>query len=216
MPHRPKQELDGRRILELYGKIDARLKRPTEVLVVGGAALAVHWFVKGTHPRGTADIDAAHTQSVFTDPRRTTFIVDRINPFLPPHLQQVLDDVAQREGLEEEWFNNKVINAMPDGVEYEPLMAYRGERLGVYRPSLRILLAMKLKSSRLDKDLLDAARLADETGIHLVRDLTALVEEVYGPKEITPRVEEFIDRTVEQYMRLRWQKAGREIDLRDW
>lgn len=216
MPHRPKQELDGRRILELYGKIDARLKRPTEVLVVGGAALAVHWFVKGTYPRGTADIDAAHTQSVFTDPRRTTFIVDRINPFLPPHLQQVLDNVAQREGLEEDWFNNKVINTMPDGVEYEPLMAYRGERLGVYRPSLRILLAMKLKSSRLDKDLLDAARLADETGIWQARDLTALVEEVYGPGRITPRVEEFIDTTVGRYMQLRWQKAGREIDLRDW
>ena len=216
MPHRPKQELDGRRILELYGKIDARLKRPTEVLVVGGAALAVHWFVKGTYPRGTADIDAAHTQSVFTDPRRTTFIVDRINPFLPPHLQQVLDNVAQREGLEEDWFNNKVINTMPDGVEYEPLMAYRGERLGVYRPSLRILLAMKLKSSRLDKDLLDAARLADETGIWQARDLTALVEEVYGPGRITPRVEEFIDTTVGRYMQLRWQKAGRELDLRDW
>ncbi len=216
MPQRPEQELDGRRILELYGKIDSRLKRPTEVLVVGGAALAVHWFVKGTYPRGTADIDAAHTQSVFTDPRRTTFIIDTINPFLPPHLQQVLDDVAQREGLEEDWFNNKVINTMPDGVEYEPLMAYRGERLGVYRPSLKILLAMKLKSSRRHKDLEDAARLADETGIHLVRDLTDLVEEVYGPGQITPRVEEFIDRTVEQYLQLRWQKAGRELDLRDW
>lgn len=216
MSQRPEQELDGRRILELYGKIDARLKRPTEVLVVGGAALAVHWFVKGTYPRGTADIDAAHTQSVFTDPRRTTFIIDTINPFLPPHLQQVLDDVAQREGLEDDWFNNKVINTMPDGVEYEPLMAYRGERLGVYRPSLRILLAMKLKSSRLDKDLLDAARLADETGIWQARDLTALVEEVYGTGRITPRVEEFIDTTVGRYMQLRWQKAGREIDLRDW
>lgn len=216
MPQRPEQELDGRRILELYGKIDARLKRPTEVLVVGGAALAVHWFVKGTYPRGTADIDAAHTQSVFTDPRRTAFIIDTINPFLPPHLQQVLDDVAQREGLEEEWFNNKVINAMPDGVEYEPLMAYRGERLGVYRPSLKILLAMKLKSSRLDKDLLDAARLADETGIWQARDLTALVEGVYGTGQITPRVEEFIDTTVGRYMQLRWQKAGRELDLRDW
>lgn len=88
--------------------------------------------------------------------------------------------------------------------------------MGVYRPSLKILLAMKLKSSRMNKDLLDAARLADETGIQRVRDLTALVEDVYGPKEITPRVEEFIDRTVEQYLQLRWQKAGRELDLRDW
>lgn len=216
MPSRPKQELDGRRILELYGKIDARLKRPTEVLVVGGAALAVHWHVKGTYPRGTADIDAVHTQSVFTDPRRTAFIVDAINPFLPPHLKQVLDDIAQQEELDDDWFNNKVINTMPDGVEYEPRMAYRGERWGVYRPSLKILLAMKLKSSRLDKDLLDAARLADETGICRVRDLTALVEDVYGPKEITPRVEEFIDRTVDQYLQLRWRRAGRELDLRDW
>lgn len=184
--------------------------------MVGGAALAVHWHVKGTYPRGTADIDAVHTQSVFTDPRRTTFIIDAVNPFLPPHLQQVLDDIAQREELDDDWFNNKVINTMPDGVEYEPLMAYRGERWGVYRPSLKILLAMKLKSSRWHKDLEDAARLADETGICRVRDLTALVEDVYGPREITPRVEEFIDRTVDQYLQLRWRKAGRELDLRDW
>lgn len=215
MPPPSKKELDGRRILELYGKIDALLQRTTEVLVVGGAALAVHWYIKGTHSRGTVDIDVARTMSVFTDPRRTTFIVDAINTWLPPHLQQVLDEIAQRESLEEDWFNNKVVNTMPsEGVDYQPRMAYRGEKFGVYHPSLEILLAMKLKSSRLDKDLLDAARLADETGISRVRDLTALVEDTYGPEQITPRVEEFIDSTVDRYINLRLQQAGQPLDPR--
>ena len=209
MPTPSNQELDGRRILELYGKIDALLKRTTEVLVVGGAALAVHWYVRGTYSRGTADIDAARTMSAFTDPRRTTFVVDAINAWLPPHLQQVLDEIAQRESLTDDWFNNKVVNTMPsEGMDYQPRMAYRGDKFGVYHPSPEKLLAMKLKSSRMDKDLLDAARLADETGISRVRDLKSLVEDAYGPGQITPRVEDFIDSTVDRYIKLRLA-AGR-------
>ncbi len=204
MPTPSNQELDGRRILELYGKIDALLKRTTEVLVVGGAALAVHWYVRGTYSRGTADIDAARTMSAFTDPCRTTFVVDAINDWLPPHLQQVLDEIAQRESLTEDWFNNKVVNTMPsEGMDYQPRMAYRGDKFGVYHPSPEKLLAMKLKSSRVHKDLEDAVRLADETGISRVRDLTALAEDAYGPGQITPRVEDFIDKTVDGYLKLR-------------
>lgn len=151
-----------------------------------------------------AVVHALCDMSVFTDPRRTAFVVDTINTWLPPHLQQALDEIAQRESLTEDWFNNKVVNTMPsEGVDYQPRMAYRGEKFGVYHPSLEKLLAMKLKSSRLDKDLLDAARLADETGISRVRDLTTLVEDTYGPGQITPRVEDFIDSTVERYIKLR-------------
>ena len=187
-------ELDGPRIWRILHKIDSNLQgRPAEIMIVGGAALAVHWMHQGAYDRLTYDVDIV---TVLTPPERVTFAVDTLTVTLPHHLQQAVRAVSRREGLTGRWFNNDVRDAVPPPEKLEPEILFSGRNLEAYRPSLRVLLAMKLTAHREDKDLADAVILTGETGIDTVDGMTGLLEDVYGPDHITPEMREFIDRTI--------------------
>lgn len=187
-------ELDGPRIWRILHKIDSNLQgRPAEIMIVGGAALAVHWMHQGAYDRLTYDVDIV---TVLTPPERVTFAVDTLTVTLPHHLQQAVRAVSRREGLTGRWFNNDVRDAVPPPEKLEPEILFSGRNLEAYRPSLRVLLAMKLTAHREDKDLADAVILTGETGIDTVEGMTGLLENVYGPEHITPEMREFIDRTI--------------------
>lgn len=104
--------------------------------------------------------------------------------------------VSRREGLTGRWFNNDVRDAVPPPEKLEPQILFSGRNLEAYRPSLRVLLAMKLTAHREDKDLADSVILTGETGIDTVDGMTGLLENVYGPDHITPEMRDFIDRTI--------------------
>lgn len=187
-------ELDGPRIWRLLHKIDSNLQgRPAEILIVGGAALAVHWMHQGACERLTYDVDMV---TVLTPPERVAFAVDTLTITLPHHLQQAVRAVSRREGLTGRWFNNDVRDAVPPPGKLEPEILFSGRNLEAYRPSLRVLLAMKLTAHRERKDLNDAVILAGETGIDTVAGMTGLLESIYGPEHITPEMREFIDKTI--------------------
>ena len=187
-------ELDGPRIWRILHKIDSSLQgRPAEILVVGGAALAVHWMHQGAYDRLTYDVDMV---TVLTPPERVTFAVDTLNITLPHHLQQAVRAASRSERLEGRWFNNDVRDAVPPPGKLEPEILFSGRNLEAYRPSLRVLLAMKLTASRERKDLTDAVQLAGETGIDTAEAMAGLLEDVYGPDHITPEMRAFIDLTI--------------------
>lgn len=120
----------------------------------------------------------------------------RILHKIDSNLQQAVRAVSRREGLTGRWFNNDVRDAVPPPEKLEPEILFSGRNLEAYRPSLRVLLAMKLTAHRPRKDLNDAVILTGETGIDTVDGMTGLLENVYGPDHITPEMREFIDRTI--------------------
>lgn len=179
-------------------KIDSNLHgHPAELLVVGGAALAVHWMQLGSYDRVTFDVDIV---PVLTPPERVTFAVDTLTIPLPHHLQQAARAVSRREGLDARWLNNDVRDAVASIDNLEPELLFSGRNLQVYRPSLPVLLAMKLTAHREDKDLADAVELTGETGINTVDGMLSLLEKVYGPNHITADMRGFIGKTISKHL----------------
>ena len=208
MPER-KRQLDGPRILDLFEEVDHLLRERVEILVVGGAALAVHWHQNATYRRVTFDIDSARASSFFSDPDRTTLVVDTVSRMTPLPLRDAVWAIAERQCLDEDWINNDVVTKMPAEVDYLPTLIFDGKFLRVYRPALTILLAMKLKSARMDKDLLDAARLAGETKITDKKDLLRLLEFTYGVEIADTERKEFLEKVVKEHTLLSQQNQIR-------
>lgn len=206
---KPSPQLDGPRILDLFGEIDGLLQERVEILVVGGAALAVHWSEQASYRRITYDVDSARAASVFSDPARTTLVVDTVSRMLSTPLRDAVWTVAERQCLDADWINNDVVDKMSADVDYRPESIFNGQRLRVYRPALTIILAMKLKSARMDKDLLDAARLAGETKMTITADLLNLLEFTFGPEIVDAERERFVRKVVEEYRLLRQQNQIR-------
>ena len=205
-------ELDGQRIRGLFRLLDDLLDEPTSILVVGGAALSVHWHDQSSRPRATRDIDFAPI--AYDDfPERSTFKVDIDNLSMPDHLEKISRIIASRHPLDVKWLNNDVVNVMKlemkSEMEYEPEVMFRGERLTVYRPSLKVLFAMKLKARREAKDLSDAVQLALETGINSTEKMLRLVEDAFGEENIDFDVHDFIDDVDFRYQMLHGRERGR-------
>lgn len=200
-------ELTGPRILGLFRLLDEALEKPTSILVVGGAALAVHWHEQNIRRRSTKDIDFAPIS--YTDfPERSTYTVDIATPSMPAHIMSASEIIAERETIEPDWLNNKVINVMVPDVEYEPTEMFCGYRLDVYRPSLKVLLAMKLMARRETKDLSDAIQLALETGIDSTEKMLRLVEDTFGEEYIAFDVQDFISDVEYRYRLLHGRESG--------
>lgn len=200
-------ELTGPRILGLFRMLDEILEKPTSILVVGGAALAVHWFEQNIRLRSTRDID--FVPIAYADfPERITYTVDIATTSVPAHIIKAAEKIAEQETVEPDWLNNKVINVMMPDVEYEPTEMFHGHRLDVYRPSLRVLLAMKLKAGREDKDLSDAIQLAYETDINSYQKMLLLVEDTFGEDNIVFAVEDFISDVEYRYRLLHGRDSG--------
>lgn len=198
MPN-PSPQLDGPRILELFGEIDGLLRERVEILVVGGAALAVHWSEQASYRRVTYDVDSARVASVFSDPERNTLVIDTVSRMLSAPLRDAVWTIAERQCLDADWINNDVVSKMSADVDYRPEPIFNGQRLRVYRPALTIILAMKLKSARMDKDLLDAARLAGETKMTRTADLLNLLKFTFGPEIADAEHEQFARNVAEEH-----------------
>lgn len=194
-PYLETQKLTGWRILQIYQKLDSHLQRPVQILVVGGAALAVHWYQQGTRERVTHDVDMTTIHKADTTP----LVVDVVSNALPKYLVEAALEVAEEQNMFTDWLNNRVTNVMPEEVDYQPELIWRGEHLEVYRPSLTVLLAMKLKSARDPKDLDDAVFLADELGVATAEDQQRLVADTYGPDNLTTNIRQFINKVVATY-----------------
>lgn len=200
-------ELTGPRVLGLFRLLDELLEEPTSILVVGGAALAVHWHEQNIRRRSTRDIDFAPIS--YTDfPEGSTYTVDIATPSMPAHIMRASQIIAGRETIEPDWLNNQVINVMVPDVEYEPTEMFCGHRLDVYRPSLRVLLAMKLMARRETKDLSDAIQLALETGIDSTEKMLRLVEDTFGEEYIAFDVQDFISDVEYRYRLLHGRESG--------
>ena len=200
-------DLNGPRILSLFRLLDEVLEEPTSILVVGGAALAVHWHEQNIRQRSTRDIDFAPI-AYHDFPEHSTYTVDIATPSMPAHIMNASEIIAERETVEPDWLNNKVINVMAPDVEYEPTEMFCGHRLDVYRPSLKVLLAMKLKARREAKDLSDAIQLALETGIDSTEKMLLLVEDTFGEEHVAFDVQDFISDVEYRYRLLHGRESG--------
>ena len=117
------------------------LTAPVEIVVVGGAAVAMQW-----------------------NPARVTYDVDVVSEGIPTEFWGVVAGVAEAEELDDDWLNAAARVKAPTGpTPGEPKEIYSGANLGVYGASPHFVLAMKLLAGRgVDRDdmpvLLEAAR----------------------------------------------------------
>lgn len=135
--------LDARRIGELFQALDTKLDRvgirnPVELVVVGGAAVALQW-----------------------NRRRTTYDVDVVSEGIPAVFWDVAAAVGRDAGLEDDWLNAAARVKAPTGpTPGEPAEIYAGSNLRVYGASPHYVLAMKLLTGR-NVDLQDLPMLLD-------------------------------------------------------
>ncbi len=152
-----------RELDEELGKLGVR----GEVFVVGGAAMALAYDER----RATEDVDAvfAPTQEVRAAAAR----------------------VGERFGFEPDWLNDAVKTFVP-GEDPARQTVYDGENLGVAVASPKFLLAMKLLSSRADRDLEDIQTLYRYCGFTTADEGLDLVAETYPAARILPRTQFFL------------------------
>lgn len=113
------RELTADKIQQLFTELDyLLLDQPTSLLIVGGAALALHWADLGTYDRGTYDIDAVPILTTYTE--RTTFAVDTVTEPLPHHLQEAVLTLARKYNLDDDWLNNNVIRYISPKMDLQP------------------------------------------------------------------------------------------------
>lgn len=163
-------ELDAKRLRELFAELDAELagrSEPVTVLVAGGAALAFKWN------------------------DRRTYDVDLIGGEFPADFRRAIATVAERNNLEWSWVNDGG-TAGNAALEPRPQPLYVGENFAAYSPDERYLLATKLFAAR-QRDFDDAIRLSVETGLTTGAAMRQLIDDAYYHNVIPPEIEDFID-----------------------
>lgn len=124
--------LDAERIGGLFRAVDSGLsgsglRSPVEIVVVGGAALAMQW-----------------------DQARTTYDVDVVSEGIPSVFWDLVAEVGRDEGLGDGWLNAAARVKAPTGpTPGAPGEVYLGSNLRLYMASAHYVLAMKLLSGRL-------------------------------------------------------------------
>lgn len=152
MPH---HQLDAERIERLFQAVDtglngSGLRSPVEIMVVGGAAVALQW-------------DRA---------ARTTYDIDVVSEGIPSVFWDVVEAVGQDEGLDEGWLNAAARVKSPTGpTPGEPSAVYVGSNLRVYGASPHYVLAMKLLTGR-GIDRQDIPVLMEPLGLAAERNCT--------------------------------------------
>lgn len=160
--------LGRRQLLDLFGEVDQLLTGAVthELLVVGGAALAMRW-----EDRLSADVDVVDVP-------------------IPPELQEAIRTVAARHDLAAGWLNHSAAGFAPN-MQADDAVVYRGARLVVRVAGADYLLAMKLRASRPD-DLRDAVQLAAETGRTTRESLYELISEGYWRGTVIEGLDAFV------------------------
>ncbi|MCY4368814.1 MAG: hypothetical protein OXF41_05175 [bacterium] len=173
--------LDAGRIGDLFGAVNAGLggvglQAPVEVVVVGGAAIAMQW-----------------------NPGRATYDVDVVSEGIPAVLWDVVADVGRAEGLDAEWLNAAARVKAPTGpTPGEPTAIYVGSHLRVYGASPHYVLAMKLLTGR-GVDLEDIPVLLDVVQPTSRDELYDLVERAYPTAQIPASARYIIEQSWDTY-----------------
>lgn len=160
--------LGYRELLDLFGELDGLLAGGAahELLVVGGAAMALRW------------------ESRLSDD------VDVVDVPLPPEVRAAVRTLAAEQGLPPDWLNASAAIFAPN-MEADATVVYRGQNLVVRAAGAEYLLAMKLRASR-DQDLDDAVVLARATGRTTRETLYELISEGYWRGTIIDDLEGFV------------------------
>ena len=172
----PDRLLTVERLGELLPTLDIRLgglAAPVDVLVVGGAAIAMQW-----------------------NPRRPTYDVDVVDTVLPQAFWDAVADVAEAEGLGAHWLNNAAKVAVPTGtVPGSPSLLYEGSNLRVHGASAHLVLVMKLRAGR-DVDIDDMPALLEVVRPRSPGELYDLFEQAYPHHPVPASTRRVIDEEV--------------------
>ena len=177
----PEKELTARRIGGLLSQVDdglggLRLAAPVEIVVVGGAAVAMQW-----------------------NPRRVTYDVDVVSEGIPAGFWGVVAAVAEAEKLDDDWLNAAARVKAPTGpTPGEPTELYRGSHLRVYGASPHFVLAMKLLSGR-GVDRPDIPALLEASRPRSRDELYDLVERAYPNVQIPAATRYIIEQVWADY-----------------
>ena len=173
--------LDAGRIGALFRAVNAGLHgvglhAPVEVVVVGGAAIAMQW-----------------------NPGRATYDVDVVSEGIPAVFWGVVADVGRVEDLDAEWLNAAARVKAPTGpTPGEPTAIYLGSHLRVYGASPHYVLAMKLLTGR-GVDLEDVPILLDVVQPTSRDELYDLVERAYPTAQIPASARYIIEQSWDAY-----------------
>ncbi len=157
----PRQVLTGHRLRSLFAEVDAEITHDgpaVDVVICGGAALALHWDERATH-----DVDA-------------------LGEF-PRRLVTAIRAVGERHGLDQDWFNSAAARLSPRGLQTEQV--YEGRTLKVLAATRPHLLAMKAFAARAT-DIPDIEGLMEELGVRSSQ-LCGLVQEAYDEDRVEAR-----------------------------
>lgn len=160
-------------LLDLFGELDRLLAGDAthELLVVGGAAMALRW-------EGRLSDD-----------------VDVVDVPIPAEVQAAVRTLAENQGLSPGWLNAGAAAFAPN-MQADATVVYQGQNLVVRAAGAEYLLAMKLRASR-DQDLVDAVVLARATGRTTRETLHELISEGYWRGTIIADLEGFVGEVLE-------------------
>jgi hypothetical protein len=164
--------LTRERILELFGELDAELRRSGvrgDVFIVGGAAMAVAYEARPA----TRDVDAIWHPS--SEVREAAVRI-----------------AARHDDLDPSWLNDAVKGFLP-GDDTAPRVVYDGEALTVSAASPEYLLATKLLASRVSRDEADILLLYDLCGLTSVDKGLEVLERYYPDRPVEAKVQFYLE-----------------------
>lgn len=162
-------------ILDLLHNLAERLETAGlrgELFLVGGAAMALAYSTR----RSTADLDA-----IF-EPKAAIY--------------EIAATIARERSLPATWLNDAVKSFAP-GADPNARALLDLPGLTVTIASPRYLLAMKLLTSRIERDEDDIRLLLGLSGITTVDEALDLVADLYGRRPIEPKVQYLVAELLE-------------------
>ncbi len=157
---------------ELADELDRAATKPVDVRIVGGAAVS----------------------AVYNAERDVTDDVDCLESSDASAVAAAAVAVARRHDLDDDWVNFKVRMYAPDPMypppEWVVFLERSNVRLLVANP--RLLLAMKIKANRPNRDFADIEVLLGACRITTYVDALACFEEHYTTEAVAPRAEAYL------------------------
>ena len=172
------------RIRELLDALDTELgdlAEPFDLLVVGGAAIAMQW-----------------------NPRRLTNDIDVVSTELPRELPAAVARVAaDRAGVVTNWLNDAAVVAAPIGsISVAPTLFYQGRNFTVHVAGASYVLAMKLLAGR-RSDRQDLQILIKAASVASRDELVELVDRAYPGVPLHYAARRLLDEAWDEYARAR-------------
>ncbi|MFE5672614.1 hypothetical protein ACFQ58_13525 [Agromyces sp. NPDC056523] len=147
--------------------------QPSDLRIIGGAALALRYFDRGV----TVDIDAHFIGS-------------------PALVDQAALTVAEQQGWPSDWLNNAAGGFIPEygstRIEWQPVFVDGDVVIEVAPPDA--MLAMKLRANRPGRDDDDIARLLAICGIDTLDEAESLYEGFYSGEVLPARAIRMVER----------------------